>query len=277
MTRKNGARTATDTAKQSVQQAAEAVAPYAATARDQCTHMAHEALERFRPMVSDMAANAQVAYGAHVEPQVRKVRQAVPDELDRTASGVARRAREAAAYAAPRVLGAAAATKAAAVATKAAAGPVTRQTAARGTAALSALRGEVSPAEIDRLARRRHRRAVVGRTVKRTAVVGALGAAAVAVWRWWDRQVNPDWMVEPRRPRNPAATPPPPGSSTTPSTWTARPASTAPTPTGTRTPRPARRRRTWTPRAAARPARRRASPRTPAARTTNARTTSDGE
>ncbi|MFF0724999.1 DUF5324 family protein [Streptomyces sp. NPDC004134] len=210
MTRKNGARTATDTAKQSVQQAAEAVAPYAATARDQCAHMAHEALERFRPMVSDMAANAQVAYGAHLEPQVRKVREAVPGELDRTASDVARRAREAAAYAAPRVLGAAAATKAAAVATKAAAGPATRQAAARGTAALSALRGEVSPAEIDRLARRRHRRAVVGRTVKRTAVVGALGAAAVVAWRWWDRQVNPDWMVEP-----PEATEPGGDASTT--------------------------------------------------------------
>ncbi|WBB57881.1 DUF5324 family protein [Streptomyces sp. WMMC500] len=197
MTRKNGARTATDTAKHSVQQAAEAMAPYAASARNQCAHMAHEARERFGPKVSDLATSAQVAYCAHLEPRVRKVRRAVPGELDRTAADAARRARDAAAYAAPRIVGAAAATKAAAVATKAAAGPATRQAAARGTAALSALKGEVSPAEIDELARKRHRREVVGRTAKGTVVAGALGAGALVAWRWWDRQVNPDWMVEP--------------------------------------------------------------------------------
>ncbi|WP_181788612.1 DUF5324 family protein, partial [Streptomyces phytophilus] len=91
MTRKNGARTATDTARQSVQQAAGAVAPYAATARDQCAHMAQEARERLGPKVSDLATSAQVAYGAHVGPHMRKVRRAVPDELDRTAADAARR------------------------------------------------------------------------------------------------------------------------------------------------------------------------------------------
>lgn len=210
MTRKNGARTATETARQSVQQAAGAVAPYAATARHQCAHMAHEARERLAPKVSDLATSAQVAYGAHVGPHMRKVRSAVPDELDRTAADTARRAREAAAYAAPRIVGAAAATKAAAAATKAAAGPATRQVAARGTAALSALKGEVTPAELDHLARRRHRREVVGRTAKRLGVLGALGAAAVVVWRWWDHQINPDWMVEP-----PDATEPGTDASTT--------------------------------------------------------------
>ncbi|WP_407566247.1 DUF5324 family protein [Streptomyces sp. 184] len=195
--RKNGVRPATGTAKQSVQHAAEVVAPYAASAREQCTHMAHEARERLGPRVSDLAESAQGAYGAHVEPRMRKMRRAMPDELDRTATDAARRAREAAAYATPRIVGAAAATKAAAVATKAVAGPATREAAARGTAALSALKGEVSPEEIGELARKRHRRETIARRVKSTVVFGALGAGAVFLWRWWDRQVNPDWMVEP--------------------------------------------------------------------------------
>ncbi|MFW6692554.1 DUF5324 family protein [Streptomyces sp. MAR4 CNX-425] len=197
MTRKNGTRPATGTAKHSVQHAAGVVAPYAASARDQYTQLAHEARERLGPKVSDLAESAQVAYGAHVAPRMKKVRRAMPDELDRTAGDAARRAREAAAYATPRIVGAAAATKAAAAATKAAAAPATREAAARGTAALSALKGEVSPEEIGELARKRHRREVVGRTAKGTVVVGALGAGAVVAWRWWDRQVNPDWMVEP--------------------------------------------------------------------------------
>lgn len=197
MTRKNGTRPAPGTAKHSVQHAAEVVAPYATSAREQCTHMAHEARERLGPKVSDLADSAHVAYGAHVAPRMQKARRAMPHELDRTAAGTARRAREAAAYATPRVVGAAAVAKAAAAATKAAAGPVTRAAAARGTAALSALKGEVSPEEIGELARKRHRRELVGRTAKGTVVVGVLGAGAVVAWRWWDRQVNPDWMVEP--------------------------------------------------------------------------------
>lgn len=204
MTRKNGTRPATGTAKQSVQHAAEVVAPYAASARDQYTHMAHEARERLGPKVSDLAESAHVAYGAHVAPRMKKVRRAMPGELDRTAAGAARRACEAAAYATPRIVAAAAATKAAAAATKAVAGPATREAAARGTAALSALKGEVSPEEISELARKRHRREVVSRTAKGTMVVGALGAGAVVAWRWWDRQVNPDWMVEPPDATEPA-------------------------------------------------------------------------
>lgn len=210
MTRKNGTRPAPGTAKQSVHHAAEVVAPYATSARDQCAHMAHEARDRLGPKVSDLADSAQLAYGAHVVPRVKKVRRAMPDELDRTATDAARKARGAAAYAAPRIVGAAAATKAAASATKHAAGPATRQAAARGTAALSALKGEVSPEEIGELARKRHRREVVARTAKGTVVVGALGAGAVVAWRWWDRQVNPDWMVEP-----PDATEPDADASTT--------------------------------------------------------------
>jgi hypothetical protein len=33
------------------------------------------------------------------------------------------------------------------------------------------------------------------------AVVGVLAGGAFAAWKWWDKQANPDWLVEP-----PAAT-----------------------------------------------------------------------
>ena len=32
-------------------------------------------------------------------------------------------------------------------------------------------------------------------------VLGILAAGAFAAWKWWDKQANPDWLVEP-----PAAT-----------------------------------------------------------------------
>ena len=81
------------------------------------------------------------------------------------------------------------------------AGPVREEAAARGAAALAALRGQVTPEQIGQLARRNERRARAGRLAKRLAVLGVLAAGAVAVWKWWDKQANPDWLVEP-----PAAT-----------------------------------------------------------------------
>lgn len=197
MTLKNGGRAATGTAKDSVRHAAEVVAPYAASAKEQCLHMAHEARERLGPRVSDLAENAQYAYGAHVAPQMRKARAALPDEVDKAAADTARKARDAAAYATPRIGAATAATVAAAKTTRAVAGPASREAAARGSAALSALKGEVRPEDVDRITARRRRRARIGRTARGALLAGVLGAAAFAAWRWWDRQVNPDWMVEP--------------------------------------------------------------------------------
>ncbi|MDG4865208.1 DUF5324 family protein, partial [Streptomyces sp. T-3] len=65
---------------------------------------------------------------------------------------------------------------------------------------LAALRGQVSPKEIQRLVKRQERRAAAGRAVKRLGALGLLGFAAVAAWKWWDKQANPDWLVEPPAP-----------------------------------------------------------------------------
>ncbi|MEU5839790.1 DUF5324 family protein, partial [Streptomyces diacarni] len=65
----------------------------------------------------------------------------------------------------------------------------------------AALRGQVTAEEIEKLSRRRRRRSRTGRFVWRAGLVGLVAGGAYAAWRWWDRQANPDWLVEP-----PAAT-----------------------------------------------------------------------
>ncbi|MEK8171697.1 DUF5324 family protein [Streptomyces sp. M19] len=88
---------------------------------------------------------------------------------------------------------------------RAATEPVREEAVVRGSAALAELRGQVTAAEIDKLARKRRRRARTGRVAKRVALVGLLGAGVFAAWKWWDKQTNPDWLVEPRPPRRWAA------------------------------------------------------------------------
>ncbi|MFH8608604.1 DUF5324 family protein [Streptomyces sp. NPDC018029] len=205
MTRIDSVRAATGSAKDSVRHAADAVAPYADTAKDRATHYAHEARVRLAPKVSlaaqqaaeqarVAAEQARVQYSAHVAPRVEQARTHVPPKVDHAAHEAAVRtrkaARQAADYSRPRI------EQAVAVAQ-----PVREEAASRGTAALAALRGQVSAKEIQRLARKHQRRAKAGRLAKRLAVVGILAGGAVAAWKWWDKQANPDWLVEP-----PAAT-----------------------------------------------------------------------
>jgi cytoskeletal protein RodZ len=66
---------------------------------------------------------------------------------------------------------------------------------------VAALRGQVTVKDIEKLSRRRRRRSRAGRLVWRVGLVGLVAGGAYAAWRWWDRQANPDWLVEP-----PAAT-----------------------------------------------------------------------
>jgi hypothetical protein len=178
--------------------AAEVVAPYADTAKDRAAHYAHEARVRLAPKVTQATeqarAQARVQYGAHVAPRLEQARAHVPPKVDQAAHEAAVRtrkaARQAADYSRPRFEQAVAA-----------AGPVRDEAAARGVAALAALRGQVSPKEIQKLARKHQRRARAGRLAKALMVVGAVAGGAFAAWKWWDKQANPDWLVEP-----PAAT-----------------------------------------------------------------------
>ncbi|WP_371547966.1 DUF5324 family protein [Streptomyces sp. NBC_00554] len=194
MTRIDSVRAASGSAKDSVLHAAEVVAPYADTAKDKASHYAHEARVRLAPKVSLAAEQARVQYDAHLAPRVEQARTHVPPKVDQAAHEAAVRtrkaARQAADYSKPKIEQAVAAAQ-----------PVREEATSRGVAALAALRGQVSPKEIQKLVRKQERRARVGRLAKGLAVLGILAGGAFAAWKWWDKQANPDWLVEP-----PAAT-----------------------------------------------------------------------
>ncbi|WP_266385919.1 DUF5324 family protein [Streptomyces canus] len=194
MTRIDSVRAATGSAKDSVLHAAEVVAPYADTAKDKASHYATEARVRLAPKVSQAAEQARVQYGAHVAPRLEQARTHVPPKVDQAAHEAAERtrkaARQAADYSRPRIEQAVAA-----------AGPVRDEATARSTAALAALRGQITPKEVQKLVRKHERRARAGRLAKVLAVAGLVAGGAFAAWKWWDKQANPDWLVEP-----PAAT-----------------------------------------------------------------------
>ncbi|MFD4140821.1 MULTISPECIES: DUF5324 family protein [unclassified Streptomyces] len=187
MTRMDSVRAATDTARESVLHAAEVVAPYAGTAKDQATLYAHEARVRLAPKVSQAAQQARVQYDARVAPHV-------PPKVDQAAHRAAVQARKAARqasdYTVPRVEHAVAVAK-----------PVGVEAAARSGAALAVLRGQVTAKEVQKLVKKHERRSTAGRVAKGFVLFGVLAGAAFAAWKWWDKQANPDWLVEP-----PAAT-----------------------------------------------------------------------
>ncbi|WP_406147531.1 DUF5324 family protein [Streptomyces sp. NBC_01012] len=193
MTRIDSVRAATYSAKDSAQHAAEVVAPYADTAKEQATHYATEARARLAPKVSKAAAQARVQYGAYVAPRIEQALAHVPPKVDEAAQRAATRtrnaARTAADYTVPRVEYAVAASR-----------PVAEEATARSTAALAALRGQVTAQEIQKLVRKHERRAKAGRAAKGLLVLGALAGGAFAAWKWWDKQANPDWLVEPPAP-----------------------------------------------------------------------------
>ncbi|MEU0782125.1 DUF5324 family protein [Streptomyces sp. NPDC006173] len=194
MTRIDSVRAATGSAKDSVLHAAEVVAPYADTAKDRAAYYATEARVRLAPKVTQAAEQARVQYDAHLAPRLEQARTHVPPKVDQAAQEAAVRtrkaARQAAVYSKPKIEQAVAAAQ-----------PVGEEAASRGAAAIAALRGQVSPKEIQKLVRKHERRARAGRLVKGLAVLGILAGGAFAAWKWWDKQANPDWLVEP-----PAAT-----------------------------------------------------------------------
>ncbi|MFJ3632505.1 DUF5324 family protein [Streptomyces sp. NPDC090112] len=198
VTGKDSARLAAESARESVRHAAEVVAPYAESARDAAVHYAHEANERFTPLVSSAAhgaaRQARTTYDCHLHPRLKAARAHVPPNVDRAATNAVKQtrhaARQAAEYTQPRI------ESALAVAT-----PVAEEAASRSVAALAALRGQVTAKEVQKLVRRHERRERRGKVLRGAALVGVLAVGAFLAWKWWDQQSNPDWLVEP-----PAAT-----------------------------------------------------------------------
>ncbi|CAK7287333.1 DUF5324 family protein [Streptomyces misionensis] len=195
MTRIDSVRAATGSAKDSVLHAADVVAPYADTAKERAAHYAQEARVRLAPVVSQAAEQARVQYDARLAPRLEQARRTyVPPKVDLAAHEAACRARKAARqtaeYSRPRIEHA-----------MAAAGPVADEAAARGAAALAALRGQVSAKDIQKLARRKACRCRAGRVAKLLGLTALVAGGAFAAWKWWERQANPEWLVEP-----PAAT-----------------------------------------------------------------------
>ncbi|MFD9479128.1 MULTISPECIES: DUF5324 family protein [Streptomyces] len=194
VTGKESMRLAAESARESVRHATEVVAPYAESAREAAVHYAQEANERLAPKVSyaatSAAQHARTTYDCHLHPRLRAARAHVPPSVDRAATQARLAARQAAEYTQPKIESAIAA-----------ATPVAEEAASRSTAALAALRGQVTAKEVQKLVRRHERRARTGKFLRGAALVGVLACAAYAAWRWWDQQSNPDWLVEP-----PAAT-----------------------------------------------------------------------
>ncbi|MDF3290930.1 DUF5324 family protein [Streptomyces silvisoli] len=198
MTRKDSVRNAAVVTRDSVRHAAEVVAPYAGTARDTAVQYAQEARQALAPKVSSAAnyaaLQARAQYDTHLQPRIAQAVDAVPpgvaDKAAKATKQTRKAARQAADYAAPRV-------GQAAQAARAAAEPVREEAATRAAAAMAALRGGVSAADIEKLARRHNRRCRMGRIAKMMVVVGVLGGGTFAAVRWWKRQTNPEWLVEP--------------------------------------------------------------------------------
>ncbi|WNI16683.1 DUF5324 family protein [Actinacidiphila sp. ITFR-21] len=193
MTRIDSVRHAADVTKDSVRHAAEVAAPYASTAKDGAVHYGRQA-----GAMAKQQYDAKLAeHVDHVLEQVRdQAAAAVPPKAAVAAKRTKEGAKAAADYTAPKV-------GTAVVATRAVAVPAATEVVQRGGAALHALRGQVSAAEIDRLVRRRARRQQTGRVFRGLFVVGLAGGAAYAAFKWWRKQSNPDWLVEPSEPTDP--------------------------------------------------------------------------
>ncbi len=194
MTRIDSVRHAADVTKDSVRHAAEVAAPYATTMKCNAVLYGRQAGELGRQ--AGMMARQQ--YDAKLAERVHQAREqawaAMPPKAATAVENAARRtvesARAATEYTAPRVGNAVAVTRSVAV-------PAVDGVVLRGNAALHALRGQVSAAEIDRLVRRRIRRERAGRALRDAVVVSAACGALMAAWKWWNKQNNPEWLVEP--------------------------------------------------------------------------------
>ncbi|WP_406266771.1 DUF5324 family protein [Actinacidiphila glaucinigra] len=198
MTRIDSVRDAAERTRDSVRHAADVVAPYADTAKVNAVHYADEARIYLAPRVSAAGRQARAAartqYDAHLAARLDQALAAVPPGVQQKVGTAARRTRDtarlAAEFTAPR-MGQAVTT------VRSVAAPAAEEAAARSAAAVAVLRSHVTADDIRKLERRRERRARNGQIAKGLLLAGLVAGAGFAAWKWWSKQTNPDWLVEP--------------------------------------------------------------------------------
>lgn len=198
VTRIDSVRDAAERTRVSVRHAADVVAPYADTAKLNAAHYTDEARLYLAPRVSAAGRQARAAaraqYDAHLAARLDQALAAVPPGVQQKVGTAARRTRDsarlAAEFTAPR-MGQAVTT------VRSVAAPAAEEAAARSAAAVAVLRSHVTADDIRKLERRRERRARNGRFAKGLLLAGLVAGAGFAAWKWWSKQTNPDWLVEP--------------------------------------------------------------------------------
>ncbi|MFD8787983.1 DUF5324 family protein, partial [Kitasatospora sp. NPDC059599] len=181
--------------------------------RDTAAHLADgakqrlgPALDSLGPMATQAAHNLRVQYDKHLAPQFGQAFANLPPDAQQNVLKALHRAQEAALAArlsAARAADQARATVGPRVAqavgdARAVVTPVAQEAQYRGAAALTALHGNVSSAEISELAARNARKQRCCHRSTGLAVAGLLAiAGGVVAWQWWRRHSNPEWLVEP--------------------------------------------------------------------------------
>ncbi|MEU6234844.1 DUF5324 family protein [Kitasatospora sp. NPDC047058] len=208
-----------DSARETAGKTRDTLAPYAATAKETVVHFADGAKQRLGPAVDAIgpkaahaAHSARVQYDKRIAPQLGHAFASLPPEAQQNALKALHRAQEAALAArisATRAADQARTTVGPKVAyavgeARAVVVPVAQEAQTRGAAALTALQGNVTSAEISELAARNVRKQHRNAWATGLAVAGAVAiGSGVVAWQWWRHHSNPEWLVEP-----PADTPP---------------------------------------------------------------------
>lgn len=183
------------------------------SARDTATQLAVGAKERLSPALdalgpkaSQAAHSARVQYDRHIAPQLGHAFASLPPDAQENVLRAVHRAQEAALaakHSAARAAAGARSTVGPRVAyvveeARTSIGPVALEAQTRGAAALTALHGNVTAAEIGELAARNARKKEHNAWTTGLAVAGAAAVlSGVVVWQWWRHQSNPEWLVEP--------------------------------------------------------------------------------
>ncbi|MFB6891589.1 DUF5324 family protein [Kitasatospora sp. NPDC056327] len=189
------------------------------TRLDSARETAGNFADNARRQASQAAHTVHVQYDRHIAPQVGHAFASLPPEAQQSTLKALHRAQEAALAArlsaaratdqarsavAPRVVHAVEEARAAVV-------PVAQEAQTRGAAALTAMRGNVTSAEISDLAARNARRSCRGGWATGLAVAGVLAiGSGIVAWQWWRHRSNPEWLVEPPSAAPDGAAPEPP-------------------------------------------------------------------